>query len=247
MRTRFVHRLPLFALLGGAFVPACGDDPGPQAGVLVVPFTLGNDRTCEELGVVAVRAELDEGAHVETADCDAGKVRFELLMPGTYAVSVYGLDREGVEVVDSLEYGLVDVTVVGEGTTVVAEPALQLTAAPAHLLVRWDFDFGSCESASIDRFALSAWRGDGTKLLLDTQLPCDMTGHGPGLYREVPDLDRRMSGEELGEVSVQPVDEHGIEVGDAVRFTFDSPGAGRFVKLTLACDDGGCDGSGEPD
>lgn len=247
MPTRFINRFHVFALLGGALLAACGDDPGPKAGVLVVPFTLGNDRSCEELGVVAVRAELDEGAYVETADCDAGKVRFELLMPGTYAVSVYGLDTEGVEVVDSLESGLVDVTVVGEGTTVVAEPSLQLTAAPAHLLVRWDFDFGSCDSASIDRFALSAWRGDGTKLLLDTQLPCAMTGHGPGLYREVPDLDRRMSGEELGEVTVQPVDEHGIEVGDAVQFTFDSPGAGRFVKLTLACDDGGCDGSGDPD
>jgi hypothetical protein len=247
MRTRFVNRLSVLALLSGGWLAGCGDDPGPQAGVLVVPFTLGNDRTCEELGIVAVRAELDEGMYVETADCDAGKVRFELLMPGTYQVSVFGLDAEGFEVVDSLETGLVQVTVVGEGTTVVAEPSLQLTAAPAHLLVRWDFDFGSCDSASIDRFALSAWRGDGTKLLLDTQLPCAMTGSGPGLYREVPDLDRRVSGEELGEVSVEPIDEHGIEIGGAVKFSFDSPGAGRFVKLTLACDDGGCDGSGAPD
>lgn len=247
MDTRFTPRLPLLALLGGALLAACGDDPGPKAGVLVVPFTLGNERSCEELGVVSVRAELDDGSYVETADCDAGKVRFELLMPGTYEVSVYGLDREGVEVVDSLESGLVNVTVVGEGTTVVAEPSLQLTASPAHLLVRWDFNFGSCDSASIDTFALGAWRGDGSKLLLDTRMPCDMTGHGPGLYREVPDLDRDVSGEELGEVNVQPVDEHGIEVGKPVKFTFKSPGAGRFVKLTLACDDGGCDGTGEPD
>lgn len=243
MRARFV----VSSFLIASALAACGEDPGPEAGVLVVPFTLGNNKTCEDLGVFLVRGELDEGVHAQEADCDAGKVRFDLLMPGTYEIVAYGLDSEGVEVVDSLEDGVVIATVVGEDATVVADPPLQLTAAPAHLMVRWDFAFASCDGTGIDRFALSAWRSDGSRLLLETQLPCAMAGDGPGEYRAVPDLERRLSGDEIGEVSVQPVDVHGIAIGDPVEFLFTSPGAGRYVQLSLSCDDGGCTGSGEPD
>lgn len=243
MRDRVLASVFLLA----AALAACGEDPGPEAGVLVVPFTLGNNKSCEDLGISLVRGELDEGAYAEEADCDAGKVRFDALMPGTYSIAAFGLDLEGVEVVDSLEDGLPVATVVGEGMTVIADPPLQLTAAPAHLMVRWDFAFASCDGTGIEHFAVSAWHTDGSRLLLETNLPCTMAGEGPGEYRSVPDLDRRVSGDEVGEVSIQPMDDHGVGIGDPIEFAFESPGPGRHVRLTLSCDDGGCVGSGEPD
>ena len=51
----------------------------------------------------------------------------------------------------------------------------------------------------------------------------------------------------LGEAQVQPLDVNGTAVGDPVTFTFDSPGPGGKVKLSLSCDDAGCQGNGEAD
>jgi hypothetical protein len=215
--------------------------------MLVVPFTLGNGRDCGDFDVSAVRAELDGATLMREADCDAGRVRIDGVMPGAYELAVFGTNPEGVDVMDSLATGMRTVHVVGDGTTVVAEPPLVLTAAPARILLRWDFDFGSCDSAGIERFELTAWRTDGSQLLLSTFLPCTMTSDQPGQYRSVPDIERRLSGDELGEVSVQALDEHGLEIGDPVLFGFQSPGSGYAVKLSVECDDGGCGGTGEAD
>src|SRR5262245_9198900 len=105
---------------------ACSEEAAPQSGVLVVPFELGTGRTCEELGVVAVRAELDNGDFVEEADCELGQVRFEHLMPGRYVAVLYGLDAHDVEVMDSLAIGQKPIQVVGNSTTVAYDPPLAL-------------------------------------------------------------------------------------------------------------------------
>ena len=137
--------------------------------------------------------------------------------------------------------------VVGEGTTIVADPAVKLSAAPAQLLLRWDLGFGTCESAAIDAFLVTAWRQDGSELLLDLELPCSMSGEGVEQYRPVPDPSRQLSGDELGEVTIQAFDPSGVAVGDPAVFLFDTPGPGRPVKLSLECDLGGCEGTGQPD
>lgn len=236
---------PLAAL---CLVAAFGcSDQGPEPGVLVVPFELGNQKDCDSLGVVAVRAELDGGDFVEEVDCEAGQVRFNFLMPGTYDLALFGLDADDVPILDSLATENLRVSVVGEGSTVVAEPTVKLTAAPARLLLRWELGFGSCESANIDHFELSAWREDGSELLLETELPCEMSGEGRDQYRLVPDLDRELSGDEVGEVAIQPIDGDGLAMGGELLFTFAAPGAGQQVKLSMSCDAGGCDGTGEPD
>ncbi|MDD9936535.1 MAG: hypothetical protein OXT09_23190 [Myxococcales bacterium] len=234
-------------VLGSGLLLGCGGDEQPEAGVLVVPFELGNRKDCTELGVVAVRAEVNGGERSEEADCDAGMVRFDLLMPDTYEVSLYGLDVDDVEIMDSLEAGPHEMHVVGGGTTVVADPPLKLTASPAKLKMRWDFGFGTCDSAGVASFAITAWRQDGSELLLETEVPCDMDGEGRDQYRTVPDLERELSGDELGEVDVQPYDVHGLPVGDPMTFSFDAPGAGRSVRLSITCDAAGCDSSGQPD
>jgi hypothetical protein len=225
----------------------CGAEGEPDLGVLVVPYELGNARDCESLGVVAVRAELDGGDFVEESDCDHGEVRFTQLEPGRYEAVLYGLDERNVAVMDSLEEGPAEIDVVGSRTTVVFDPAIRLTAAPARLKLRWQFGFGSCESATIERFGVTAWRSDGSELLMTTEVACDMPGDGRGQYRDVPDVERELSGDELGEVEVQPYDEHDQPVGEQVTFGFDSPGPGGEVRLSLECNVGGCEGSGAAD
>jgi hypothetical protein len=245
MRTGLT-RYGIVVLLAAAASGCFGEDE-PDTGVLVVPYQLGNARDCESLGIVSVRAELDGGDFAEEVDCDVGQVRFDLLDPGHYDVVVYGIDEDGVAVMDSLGDRPIDIDVIGSGTTVIVDPAVRLTAAPAQLKLRWQFGFGSCESASIERFGVSAWRSDGSELLMTSEVACDTPGEGRGQYRLVPDDERELSGDELGEVEIQPYDTHDLPIGEAVIFGFDSPGPGGEVLLSLDCDVGGCEGSGKAD
>ena len=233
------------ALLGGS---GCGaDERADRSGVLVVPFALGNRKSCEELAITGVRVELDEGSYVEEAECDAGEVRFSRVPEGRYDLVAYGLDERGVGVMDSLAGGSLPVDVIGNRTTVVVQPDVTLTAAPAKLLLRWDLGFGSCESANLGGFTISAWRADGSELLMESDVDCDMPGDGAQQYRLVPDEGRELSGDAVGEAQVQPFDDYDLAMGEPVTFTFDSPGAGGKVKLSLSCDEGGCQGSGQAD
>lgn len=243
-KSRALLALAVVTALGSA----CSGEKDPEDGVLVVPYELGNRRACDEVGVRLVRAELDDPMYVEEALCGAGgEIRFPEVAPGSYHVRLFGIDRSGFAVMDSLEGGDVPVNVVGRGTTVVAEPAVMLTSAPAHLLLRWGFGFGTCESAGIERFAITAWRADGSELLLDTDLSCEEPGEGADQYRAVPDLERELAGNEVGEVTVQPLDRNRAPLGTPMLFRFDAPGAGRFVKLSINCSEAGCAGSGTPD
>jgi hypothetical protein len=245
MNRRF-RRTAALAVLS-ALGSACAEEEDPSAGVLVVPYELGNNKACDEVGVRVVRAELDDPMYVEEALCGAGEIRFKQIPPGSYDVRLFGIDREGFAVMDSLQAGDVPVSVIGDGNTVIADPAVQLTAAPAHLLLRWGFGFGTCESSGIDRFAITAWRGDGSALLLETDVSCEMAGDGAEQYRAIPDVERSLMGDELGEVSVQALDVNGFEMGEPLVYRFDAPGAGRFVKISMMCAEGSCEGNGKPD
>jgi hypothetical protein len=226
----------------------CERHESPNKGVLVVPFELGNRKQCKDLGVVGVRVELgDDGELAQEVDCSAGEVRFNLVPKGRYDVSVYGVDEDGVAIMDSLADGPASVDVVGGNTTVVLDPPAVLTASPAKLLLRWQFGFGSCESAAVGGFTVSAWRADGGELLMEADVPCDMPGEGRQQYRQVPDEGRDLSGDSVGEIDVQPYDVNDIAMGDPANFSFDPPGPGREVKLSLTCNGGGCDGSGMAD
>ena len=232
-------------VLGGT---GCGTDhKADTSGVLVVPFALGNHKSCEDLGIDSVRLELDEGAYVQETSCDAGEARFSKVPEGRYDLVAYGLDERGVPVMDSLATGPMAVDVIGSRTTVVLDPAITLTAAPAKLLLRWQLGFGSCESAHLGGFEISAWRADGGELLMESYVDCDMPGEGAQQYRLVPDTDRELSGDAVGEAQVQPLDVNDVAMGDPVTYTFDSPGPGGKIKLSLACDDSGCKSGGTSD
>jgi len=242
-------------VLSGLFLIACltaacgdGDDDGSSKGTLVVPFTLGNSRPCDVLGVKNVRAELNDSSFVQTAPCTAGQVRFVGIPSGTYKIDLYGVDDTGVEIMDSTSEGDVSVNVIGNDQTTRRQPPVTLTAAPAHLFVRWDFKFSSCKGAHIQTFDIKAWRGSGDTLLLSKMLDCTSDGDGPDGYHEIEDPERRLTGDDSGEVSVQPYDMNKAEIGGPVVFKFRAPGSGYDVKVTVECDAAGfCGGSGKPD
>lgn len=236
--------------LSCSLVGACGDGSadGSSTGNLVVPFNVGNSQPCDVLGVKNVRAELNDMSYVQTAPCTAGQVRFVGIPAGTYNVQLYGVDDMGVDVMDSVSDGDVSVNVTGNDQTTRRQPPVTLTAAPAHLYVRWDFQFSSCKGAHIQSFAVKAWRGSGDTLLLSQTLDCMADGDGPDGYHEIDDPERRLVGEENGEVSVQPYDLNKSEIGSPVIFKYRAPGKGYDVKVTVECDASGfCDGSGKPD
>jgi hypothetical protein len=217
-----------------------------KQGSLVVPFELGNHKDCASLNVVTVRAELDGGMVAKEVNCGAGTVRFDGVAPGTHDVILYGLDKDDVKIMDSLAGGPLSVAI-EDGKTEVVDPPAALTLAPAKIVLRWDFGFASCGSASIETFRTTAWRTDGSEQLLQTSVKCSSSGTGEGQYRDVPDQGRDLSGDELGEVEVQPVSGTPADVGAPVKFTFDPPGPGREIKLSLICTEKGCEGSGQPD
>jgi hypothetical protein len=217
-----------------------------KQGALVVPFELGNQKDCASLNVVTVRAELDGGGVAKEVNCDAGKIRLDGVTPGSHDVVLYGLDKDDIKIMDSLAAGPLSAKV-EDGKTTVIDPPAQLTLAPAKILLRWDFGFASCSSAAIETFRATAWRSNGSEQLLQTKVKCSSAGTGEGQYRNVADPGRDLSGDELGEVDVQPESSTPADVGAAVKFSFDPPGPGREIKLSLTCTEKGCEGSGQPD
>jgi hypothetical protein len=216
-------------------------------GNLVIPFELGNDRTCDAVGVKYVRAVLDDGEYDKTVPCDNGEVRFTNIHAGAYDLEMYGLDDDKVAVMDSVAAGDLTVDVVGDGSTTIHKPDVTLTAAPAKLLVRWNFGFGTCKGLGIDRFVVKVWRGTGDDLLLSKDLPCEEEGHGTDQYREVADPDRRLGGDDVGEASVQAFDKADTAIGKPATFRFKAPGPGQAIKLSVTCSDDACRSSGTPD
>ena len=219
----------------------CADEIGP--GSIVVPVELGNQKSCEEVGVTHILAELDGGMWSEEVTCDLGEVRFDNLEAGEYELWVGALDSNGVAIMDNSGPQVVEV--VGDGTTVTTD-AVRLTDAPAKVRVRWDFGFGSCSAASIDRFEISAFEVGGSADLLSASIACSADGDSNG-YRELPDPNRDLRGNLLGEIAVTPVDSGGTPVGSTAQFTFEPPGPGYAVNLSLSCEDTGCTSSGVPD
>jgi hypothetical protein len=237
------------AWLLGTLLTACGgdDDGGHGSGTLVIPFELGNDRSCESVGVESVRAELKGTEYEGEADCNTGQVRIKNVPAGSYRVTMAAIDSNGVAVMDNVSSGDAMASVQGEGRTDVLVPGVTLTAAPAHLKVRWNFNFSSCKGAGIDTFDVKAWRGTGDSLIVKQSLGCTTEGEGRGGYRPIDDPERRFGGDVGGEVSVQPLDKDDVPVGKAVVIKFKAPGAGHDVKVTVECDEGSCTSSGKPD
>ncbi len=154
-------------------------------------------------------------------------------------MQLVGLDEEGVPVVDTPVVP-VDVAFEGDKNSMEYDDTLSLSTAPARLQIRWNLGYGSCESTGIHQLRVVAYGSNGMKTLLDTELNCSVTGEDEDQYRRVPDPGREIDGELLDEVTVQPLDENDVEIGDPVIFELDPPGAGRTVQLSIECTPAGC-------
>jgi len=224
-----------------------GGTATPGASVMVtVPFRLDQGRTCQEMGVDAVRVELGDMTYVATAPCGDGQVQLLNVLEGSYALHVVGLNAGGIVVADDFSSSVKTLTVRGPDAMTGTEPAT-LTAAPAQLLLRWDLGWGRCTSFGIDHFAVTLRRPATADSLLETTLACALEGDDVGRYRRIPDPERRVAGSEPGAVSVQPKGRNGAAVGSESRIMFDAPGAGHEVRMTLDCSSAVCASTGKPD
>ena len=233
----------LLVTVAVSLLSGCLEDDDPP-GSLIVPFKLGNNKDCDDFAVKRVVGKLDDNRDDDDEDddvvyeddvrCEVEQIEFDDIPAGSYRLRLYGYDKEDYAVMDNLDNEDLSVNVIGD-ETVLAERAVMLTPAPANLQLRWSFGFGSCRSAGIDKFLINVWREDGSARLLEYEMDCDKVGDGEDFYRKVPDIKRRLAGDVVGEVSIQPLDDNGGEVGDPLEFTFNSPGPGRDIKLSFVC------------
>jgi len=232
-------------LLAAAPLAGCQPDRGP--GAVVVAYQLGNNKTCDEVGVREIRAAIFKGTwdeptvlFSETVPCTNGEVILDPVEPNIYEVRVIGYDQNGVATFDNLGQ------IAAQRRVEVFDAAesmfdAELTARPAELRVRWRLSggFASCSNVGIDRFEISAYTTDQT-LLHRSTLRCDLAGDSQG-YRMVPDPDRSLNGTFLGDVGIQALAANGEKVGTPALFVFDPPGSGYSVDLTIECTEAGCE------
>ncbi len=263
--SRFLRSALLPALAVGAIAlgtTGCGEDEGP--GTLVVRYEFGGGSSCQDAGVEYVEATLDDTEYSTTAECDGSfEVRLNDVPAGRYSITLQGqleqaIDGEPVSVVDNLYLADADRRVEVLGDTTVESDEFQLLEAPAQLAVAVNLGAFSCSNTGIDHFVVDAYEAGGfTDRILQSELPCDgeidmddalecppdgCTGH-----RRVDDEDRVLDGDLVGTVEIQAQDAAGEDVGNSATFMFDPPGPGRPIRLTVTCNQQGCEGTGTPD
>lgn len=247
--TRVFYLTVLYSLVATSW--GCNKDENKPLGTLVVSFKLGSGQSCSQADVTRIKATLDEDEYVEEVDCSEQEVRFDAIKTGTYDLKVYGIDKDGFAVMDSLDMDPDKTEVsITEGSTVTVD--VRLTSTPAKLKIRWKLDsdtYDDWNSLGIESFEITAWNEDGADVLLDTEIDRSKAADDKDHYRIVADPDRELKGDDFGSVQVQPLDKNGTKVGSkpAAEFSFESPGAGRVVKISVTCDNSGCKGSGSPD
>jgi hypothetical protein len=234
------------AVAGGCLV-ACSPDKGP--GALSVEYVLGNNKTCEELGVVQIEVTAFQGTvdeptneHSDLLNCDNDNEAFiDDIEPGIYSVSAVGYDADDVAIYDNHGQPLEDRRVeIFEASETPFEA--ELTARPAELRIAWRLGVGgnsNCSAVGIDRLEITAFEQDGGTVLLETEMDCEMAGDAEG-FRLVPDPDRDLNGARFGEVGIQPIDSAGNSVGDSATIIFMPPGPGYGIELYIECTDAGC-------
>lgn len=240
MKRRLSRHALLPALAALAFAGGCKQtDPGSA----LIKYRIGNDKTCQESNVEMIRVVLDESDGIEDEGvCGNGEFEFTGIPVGNYTVRVYGLNPDGVAIVDNLDDQETKIKVEGDGKELETNTVV-LGDAPAQLFVRWDFDFTDCAAAGIDRFRIEGFDQDGSNILVSDEIDCA----GASGYQLVDDPDRELNGNEFGEAGVRPLDSDGNEVGAAALFTFEPPTPGYPINLSVTCTADGCTGTGTPD
>lgn len=201
----------LFFLAAG--LVGCAPTADDEAtGVLAVAWTVGPDG-CDAAGVAEVAVHLD-GTRVGSAACDSAATEVERLDAGFYALSVKGLDADGM-----VRYASEPTEVLLEADTVVDAGRQVLTALPATLEVSWYFaNARLCANNEVRDVVVSVW--DDGYLAAEAEVACDeglaeVGGLPAGTYlAEVVGLDAQGEARFVGSaaIEVDKGDTHVVEV-----------------------------------
>lgn len=245
---------------------ACNNDT--PTGALTIPFQIGSNGVCsfknpagDDVPVTEVTISLyrkgtlgKDGAEVlaqATADCADGEVSLGTVNSGTYDIRAEGTDADRLVVFDNDGEG--DIVEVLEGQDIVAD-SVRLNLTPAKLNVRWmftGFEFNQCTQVPLKTLSVEARRDGGGSSLGEGSFSCDSAADVMGGYHKLVDDGRDLNGNDIDTVEIVPQDGAGKKIGDVASFSFDPPGPGRTINLTISivCTATECDlsGSGVPD
>lgn len=239
-------RFSLAAALLGA--TACNNDPG--SGTLTIQYEFGiGGSSCSAEGVNSLRITLGDEQYDEP--CDDSEVTFSNLPARNYSnFIVEGLDLEGITVRDNLDAPDDDeaVEVIGGSSQVID---VRLTPTPATIEVTFillDADgVPYVPSADIPVETITVEAAAGTNVSFLTH---EFDISALAMARNVvPDPERDIEGDRVDTVVVEyeagmgSVRIDGDPATDGVQpFTFEPPGFGRLVQITVTCNGDVCEG-----
>ena len=239
--------LPLLTALALA---GCTQDPGN----VEIPFSIGaSSVTCETANVATVEMTLteisDEGGedpleYQGSAPCTEGSVNFTGIAASNYEVTAVGVSSDGLATWDNQDPSSLKKVEALAGQDVTTEE-VRMTPTPARILVRWELTKGGaqvqCSGVETKKFQISAFDEDGfNALLIADAVDCDAE-QAESPYHVIPDPDRDVAGDRLGQIDISPQDADGNPVGAPSTVILDQPpGFGVSVRVVVSCVDDEC-------
>ncbi len=239
--------LPLLTALALA---GCTQDPGN----VEIPFSIGaSSVTCETANVATVEMTLteisDEGGedpleYQGSAPCTDGSVTCTGIAATNYEVTAVGVSSDGLTTWDNQDPSSLKKVEALAGQDVTTEE-VRMTPTPARILVRWELTKGGaqgqCSGVETKKFQISAFDEDGFNALLSADaVDCDAE-QAESPYHVIPDPDRDVAGDRLGQIDIAPQDADGNPVGSPSTVILDQPpGFGVSVRVVVSCVDDEC-------
>jgi hypothetical protein len=235
--------LPVALFVPLALSSGCASDE--QSGIVVVNYAFDSGADCDALGVSQIRATLRGGVNPSaTAACSVGSgVTIENVTSGHYGLTVEALDAVGDTIYDNL--GVIGsppmdqpIEVLG-GVSNTYDSTLSQTPATVRMafqVVDEEGFFLQAANAEIKEFEVIARRN---------QIPMvtHVYDYGTAQPKEaMADPERRIEGDLLDNVRVQPRGANGEAVGTMLEIEVDPPGHGKTVEIRIDCVETDCMG-----
>jgi hypothetical protein len=235
--------LALSPALALALALGSGCSSETQSGIVVVDYAFDSGDGCEALGVVQVRASLRGGMNPSaTAGCGSG-VTIENVPAGNYGLKVEALDDVGDTIYDNL--GTVGAPPMDQPVEVLGgvsngyDATLYQTPAVVRMIfqiVDEEGFFLQAANAEIKEFEVVARR-------TNVPMVTHVYDYGTAQPKEaMADPERRMEGDLLNNVRVQPRGASGQDIGGLVEVMFEPPGHGKAVEIRIDCVETDCEG-----
>jgi hypothetical protein len=217
-----------------------------QSGLVVVAYAFDSTADCDALGVTQVRATLRGGLNPSaTAPCNlAAGITLENVNAANYGLTVEALDAVGDTIYDNL--GFVGsppmdqpIEVLG-GVSNSYDAVLWQTPATVRMafqIVDEDGFFLQAVNAEIKEFETVARRGT-------VPMVTHVYDYGTAKPNEaMADPERRIEGNLLDAVRVQPRGANGQSIGGVIEVPVEPPGHGKAVQIRIDCVETDCMGT----